>query len=90
MRNNEQDVHELKTLNMLRKGDIAIIAGMVESSEHNPDTKKRLLELGFIPGEKIKIIAESFPQHDPFVIKLGNSTFALRRHEAEIIQVLCR
>ena len=47
----------------------------------------RLLELGFAPGEQIRVIAESFPRGDPMAVRIGNTTFALRRHEASMIHV---
>ena len=49
--------------------------------------KMRLLELGFAPGEQIRVVAESFPRRDPMAVRLGNTTFALRRHEAAMIHV---
>jgi ferrous iron transport protein A len=47
----------------------------------------RLLELGFAPGEQIRVVAESFPRRDPMAVRVGNTTFALRRHEAAMIQI---
>jgi ferrous iron transport protein A len=88
--NKQKQSNELKTLNTLRKGDVAVITGLIESNNNNSDNTKRLLELGFVPGETVKVIAESFPQHDPFVIKIGNSSFALRRHETMMIEVICK
>lgn len=49
--------------------------------------KTRLLELGFAPGEKVRVVAEAFPRRDPIAVRLGNTTFALRRHEAAMIHV---
>lgn len=47
----------------------------------------RLLEIGFLPGESVKVIAHGFPGHDPLAVRVGHSTFALRRHEAALVQV---
>jgi len=47
----------------------------------------RLLEIGFLPGERVKVIAHGFPGHDPLAVRIGHSTFALRRHEAALVQV---
>ena len=47
----------------------------------------RLLELGFCSGERVEILAESRPGRDPFVVRIGNTTLALRRREAENIWV---
>jgi ferrous iron transport protein A len=48
---------------------------------------RRLLELGFCSGEQVEIIAEARPGRDPFVVRVGNTTLALRRREAENIWV---
>jgi ferrous iron transport protein A len=48
---------------------------------------RRLLEFGFCSGEQIEIIAETRPGRDPFVVRVGNTTLALRRCEAENIWV---
>ena len=45
------------------------------------------MELGFVPGEQVRVVAESFPGGDPMAVRVGNSTFALRRHEAMWVEV---
>lgn len=47
----------------------------------------RLLEIGFLPGEQVRVIARGFPRRDPLAVRVGHTTFALRRHEAAMIQV---
>jgi Fe2+ transport system protein FeoA len=47
----------------------------------------RLLELGFVPGERVLVVREGRPGGDPLAVRLGHTTFALRRHEAAFIQV---
>jgi len=75
-------------LSHLKKGDTANVIGMAEGddAEHTA-MKRRLLELGFAAGETIRIVAESFPRRDPIAVRVGNTTFALRRHEASMIRV---
>jgi ferrous iron transport protein A len=76
-------------LSHLKKGDIASVTGMADSEgAEQTALKRRLLELGFAAGETIRIVAESFPQRDPIAVRLGNTTFALRRHEASMIRVV--
>jgi ferrous iron transport protein A len=48
----------------------------------------RLLELGFVPGERVQVVREARPGRDPVAVRLGHTTFALRRHEAAFIQVI--
>jgi len=79
---------EMLCLSHLKKGEAANVVGVVEGegAEHRALTR-RLLELGFVEGETIRIVAESFPRGDPIAVRLGNTTFALRKHEAALIRV---
>ena len=47
----------------------------------------RLLEIGFLPGEPVRVMARGFPGNDPLAVRVGHTTFALRRHEAALIRV---
>jgi ferrous iron transport protein A len=47
----------------------------------------RLLEIGFVPGERVMVMARGVPGGEPVAVRVGGTTFALRRHEAELIQV---
>lgn len=47
----------------------------------------RLMEIGFLPGETVHVIATGFPKGDPLAVRVGQSTFALRRHEAAWVEV---
>jgi len=49
--------------------------------------ERRLLEFGFISGEEIEILAEARPGRDPFVVRVGQTTLALRRCEAQSVWV---
>jgi ferrous iron transport protein A len=49
--------------------------------------ERRLLEFGFVHGEQIEILAEARPGRDPFVVRIGHTTLALRRHEARSVWV---
>jgi ferrous iron transport protein A len=49
--------------------------------------ERRLLEFGFVSGEQVEILAEARPGRDPFVVRVGNTTLALRRREAQNIWV---
>ncbi len=48
----------------------------------------RLIEIGFVAGEKFEIIAESRPGGDPMAIRIGGTCFALRRREASAVMVI--
>ena len=78
-----------RDLAMLKKGDRAIVKGLTVSSDAAESALRlRLLELGFAPGEEIRVVAESFPRRDPMAVRVGNTTFALRRHEAAMVQLM--
>lgn len=47
----------------------------------------RLTEIGFVPGEAVRIVASGVPGREPLAVRLGHTTFALRRHEAAVIRV---
>jgi ferrous iron transport protein A len=47
----------------------------------------RLTEIGFVPGEAVRIVASGLPGREPLAVRLGHTTFALRRHEAALIHV---
>jgi ferrous iron transport protein A len=47
----------------------------------------RLLEIGFLPGETVRVVARSFPRNDPIAVRVGHTTFALRSREAALIRV---
>ncbi|HPF89893.1 MAG: ferrous iron transport protein A [Flavobacteriales bacterium] len=47
----------------------------------------RLTELGFLPGERVRITAEGPGGREPLAVRVGHTTFALRRREASFILV---
>lgn len=52
-----------------------------------PEWRMHLEEIGFLPGEPVRVIAQGAPGGDPLVVRIADSTFALRRAEATCIQV---
>jgi len=55
--------------------------------EAQSTVSRRLLELGFVPGESFEVLEEIWPGGDPIAVRLGSTTFALRRREASAIMV---
>ena len=73
----------------LPKGGTATIVTLREDARRaSHEHIRRLMELGFLPGEQIRIVAKGFPSGDPIAVRIGTATFALRRFEAELIGVL--
>ena len=55
---------------------------------HSPEWERWLEEIGFIAGEHVRLMAKAVPGGDPMVVRVGQSTFALRKAEAECISVV--
>ncbi|HEY1315065.1 MAG TPA: FeoA family protein [Steroidobacteraceae bacterium] len=51
------------------------------------DLGRRLAELGFLPGEAVRIVAKGLLARAPIAVRIGTGTFALRLFEAACIRV---
>jgi ferrous iron transport protein A len=60
----------------------------VEAPAESPEWGRWLEEIGFLPGERVCLMTRAIPGGDPMVVRVGQSTFALRRAEAACIGVL--
>ena len=48
----------------------------------------RLIEIGFLPGETVRVVARAAGGKELIAVRLGGqATFALRRREADLVQV---
>lgn len=54
---------------------------------HDMNLVLRLLEIGFVPGEVVRVVAHGPGGGEPLAVRVGGTMFALRRHEAEHILV---
>jgi ferrous iron transport protein A len=80
------------SLGTLHRGAAGTVAEVVDRNESLGDEARstlarRLLEIGFVRGERWEIIGETWPGGDPMAVRIGNSTFALRRREANAVLV---
>ena len=80
------------TLSELHAGARGVVVGVREDGavlddETGATVVMRLIEIGFVPGERFEIIAESMPGGDPLAVRIGGSCFALRRREAVAVLV---
>jgi ferrous iron transport protein A len=77
----------------LRRGDAAVVAELSVVSGAGDDRSgsgalvARLRDLGFIPGARCEVMARMWLGGDPLVVRIGGSTFALRRAEAAAVRV---
>ena len=67
--------------------DVWVSALQLDVAPHEHEVLLRLLEIGFLPGERLRVVARSFPGGDPLAVRVGSTTFALRRREAALIRV---
>lgn len=75
-------------LSRLRTGSQATVAEVRAPAQvQDADLVLRLIEIGFLPGERLRVIARGQPGDEPIAVRLGATTFALRRFEAEFIHV---
>ena len=74
------------SLDDLQPGDVAQVVEVTP-----PDALDAwapwLTALGFEPGEPVRLISRARPGGDPLCVRVGSSTYALRRAEAACIRV---
>ena len=80
----------LTTLDALKAGQSATVIHLAPSAHGDgaagADVSRRLMELGFVPGERIRMLKRGLPG-GPVAVKVGQSTFALRRFEAALVSI---
>ena len=78
----------------LQRGEKAVVTGLAQDATidagrtADESLLPRLRDLGFVPGMHCEVTARMWPGGDPMVVRIGGSTFALRRAEAAAIRVL--
>ena len=81
------------TSNDLRLTDLGIGTRARVVSVAAPDAAtpvelgRRLAELGFLPGEAVRIVAKGLMARAPIAVRIGTGTFALRLFEAACVRV---
>jgi ferrous iron transport protein A len=75
------------SLAALPAGAKGCVVGVGSSTSTLSALERRLLEFGFVNGEQVEILAEARPGRDPFVVRIGHTTLALRRREAQSVWI---
>jgi ferrous iron transport protein A len=65
----------------------ALIVRQVQAPPAAPEWARWLEEIGFIAGERVMLMRRGLPGGDPLAVRIGQSTFALRRAEAACVLV---
>ena len=76
-----------RSLASVAVGESVIVHEVRANPGATGDLGLRLLELGFVPGEPLRVVARGFPGGEPMAVRIGNTTFALRRFEADHVTV---
>jgi ferrous iron transport protein A len=72
----------------LKVGSVARVVSVSPSDAAAPaELGRRLAELGFLPGEAVRIVARGLMARAPIAVRIGTGTFALRLFEAACIRV---
>jgi ferrous iron transport protein A len=72
----------------LSPGTTARVVSVSSDDAATPaEVGRRLAELGFLPGESVRIVARGFMSRAPIAVRIGTGTFALRLFEAACVRV---
>jgi ferrous iron transport protein A len=83
-----QSLTDPVTLATLRKGERGVVVEVLDrdvaavGDVADSTICRRLIEIGFVAGEPVEIVAAAWPGGDPLAVRIGASVFALRRREA--------
>jgi ferrous iron transport protein A len=76
----------MNTLAELPTGTRAQVREVIDDPAQ-PEWARQLADIGFGPGEPVCVLRRGALGGDPLVVRIGCSTFALRRAEAACIAV---
>lgn len=64
-------------------------ATVTQVTDAHPDDfiARRLRDIGFVPGEPVRVVARAPWGGDPILVQVGTTRFALRRTEAQRVTV---
>ena len=75
-------------LSELKTGARARVVSVAPADGASPrELGRRLAELGFLPGEAVRVVARGLLSREPIAVRVGTGTFALRLFEAACIRV---
>jgi ferrous iron transport protein A len=60
---------------------------VVRAHPSQAEWARQLADIGFVPGEPVCVLRRAALGGDPMVVRIGTSTFALRRAEAGCVEV---
>ncbi len=66
---------------------VALDEHPVQTTLHEGELERRLIEMGFVEGALVEVLHQGFPRRDPVAIRVSEHTVALRRAEANAVVV---
>lgn len=80
---NNESVKNLGTFSPGEKGEI--VGFDLENDQQG--FLQRLFEIGFLVGEAVEVLQEAPVSKDPMSVRIKDAVYALRREDANLIQV---
>lgn len=73
----------LRPLSLTRRGQ----AGVVQRVGGAGDLERRLLEIGFVEGARVRVLHEGLFGRDPIAVQVDDTRVALRRRECSEVVI---
>jgi ferrous iron transport protein A len=73
-------------LDQVKQGSLYRVS-KVNAPKGAPQVKGQLEDIGFLPGEPVTVLRKGLLGKGPYMVRVGASTFALRKSEASMISV---
>ena len=73
-------------LDQVNLGNLYRVTG-IHVPKGAPQIKGQLEDIGFLPGEPVAVLRKGLMGKGPYMVRVGASTFALRKSEACMIEV---
>ena len=84
---------EVFALSAAGPGDVGVIVRVGGEAEgesiSRTELERRLLEMGFVEGARVKVLHEGLFGRDPIAVQLDDMRIALRSREAADVMVQC-
>lgn len=77
----------LSDLKTKQQATISQVHHLQSDASSKDSIATRLVTLGFVAGERVEVISKGLFGGEPILVKVGLSRFALRRNEAQRIEV---
>lgn len=73
-------------LSELQSGHHGVVSAVSDSGD-NDAIARRMRDLGFVPGEPVRLVTRGPLGGEPLLVQIGYTRFALRRSEAARVRV---